>query len=463
MSKIDNSDIKQDIDLTDILPFANQALLTKTINKLADYTDIISEAKLSSSINYNYNLSSDQIKAIIEFLVNSRAVSRIYVIAQKGAKDLDHEYISNIFSNLENFENSSSYLSLRSAMESRLTQQVQQFNINMGTSNVAKAMSVTTLRNHSKLYNEAAKTLSSVSSKVQHGYIAASLHDAYVTFISRMDFWNDKTYSKFFFNEESSGNRNTLLTLPQEKEGVFRINKELNELLDGFDNRQNDGITIREEMSPEDNVSVVLTDVSDQNEVSPSNTPSNIKKKNPSTVNLTNDPTMQTPFGKQYGAKINSIINEICFQAGAQEIDVDAVSSFLCDMYDEFRDNKLFITSEERKKTLIQVVDSILFVDTGIRNFSEIFLYKNRQEVFSKFFQLNSSVIDRFFSTIFGVYFQERFKPFLKFIKTDEMMTFACAFIIKRIYILFGDAITVFGFFLIKAVAEAGKVHIGRT
>jgi len=476
MDRTGYSDVIQDINISEISSFANQALLTNLVNKLADYADVISETKLSSIINHNYNFSGDQVRAITEFLVNSRAVSRICMVAQKGSKDFNYEYMSNIFSNPENPENSMPYQSLRRTIELRLTQQVQQFNINMGEPNIARPMPLTVLRSHVKLYESAVKTFSGISSKVQHGYAAASLHDAYVTLISRLDFWKDKMYTKFFLYGESADSKDTLLTLHQEKKSIFRINKELKDLIDGFDSHK-DGMTImRTETLPK----VVFTDVPAQEEVRV-----RVKKKLPSLganppgdlvmqaggwqihsksaydANPPGDSIMQTPFGRQYGGKINSIISEICSKAG-QEIDTAVTGLLLSGMYNRFCDDRSSITPEEHGKQIVQVIDSILFVDTDIADFSEIFLYRNRKESFAEFFKRNSSVIEAFLSIIFGIYFQERFKSFLKFIKTDEMMTFTSAFIIKRIYIMFGDAITIFGFFLIKAVAVAGKVQIGK-
>ena len=248
------------------------------------------------------------------------------------------------------------------------------------------------------------------------------------------------------------------MTLRQEKKGIFRINRELNELINDFDSRKDENIIMLDGISSKDNDRVVFIDVPAQGGVQAPR----VKKKLPPSASQTNDPTMQTPFGKQYGVKVNSIINDICSKADKQVIDTETTASILCDMYNGFYSNNSSITLEEHGEQIMEVIDSIIFVDTDIMSFSELFLYRNRKESFPKFFQLNSSAIDAFFSVIFKIYFQERFKPFLKFIKTDEMMTFTCAFIIKRIYIMFGDAITIFGFFLIKAVAAAGKVQIGR-
>ncbi|MCL2025315.1 MAG: hypothetical protein FWG92_00725 [Leptospirales bacterium] len=462
MGETDFSNIGQDAksSMNKIVSFSSQTMLAKIVNKLTDYTDILSESKLSTIINYNYNLTGDQIKTVIKFLVNSRALSCIYMIAQKGSKDFAHEYVSNVFSNPEHHEHSQSYLSLRNTMELRLTQQTQQFNINMGISNIGKSMPLTTLRSHVKMHDKAVETFSVVPPKVQHGYIAASLHDAYVTLIPRIDFWNDKTYMKFFFSDKTMEDKNMLLTLRQEKKSILKINKDLNDLLNGFDNYKYDMAMLREETSLEDNTRNIIADDSSYDET----LALKLERKFPtSLVNLSNDPTMQTPFGKQYGAKINSIISNICSEAAKQKLDMDAATSLLCDMFNRFCDDKSSITIEGHGEFIIQIVDFILFIDTDVKNFSEVFLYRNRKESFSKFFQLNSSAIDAFFSVIFGIYFQERFKPVLKFIKTDDMMTFACAFIVKRIYIMFGDAIALFGFFLIKAVASAGKVQIGRS
>jgi hypothetical protein len=40
------------------------------------------------------------------------------------------------------------------------------------------------------------------------------------------------------------------------------------------------------------------------------------------------------------------------------------------------------------------------------------------------------------------------------------MKQYACAFIIKRIYLIKGEELPTFGFFLIKAIARYGKIKV---
>ncbi|MDR3237240.1 MAG: hypothetical protein LBT84_01920 [Spirochaetia bacterium] len=454
---VSETDVQEEVDIHEIAPFADQSMLTRILDKLTDYTDIISEAKLTSIINFSYNLDSAQINSMENFLANSRAVSRIFLIAQKGSRDLDHEYISNVFSTPENPENSPAYVSIRNTMELRLTQQTQQFNMNMGIPNVAKSMPLNTLRNQVRSFQNAQESGSSASSKVQHSYIAASLHDAYVTLITRVDFWNDKTYMKFFFNEDS-GSRNMLLTLRQEKKSLHRINKELSDILRDYDIRREEFVE-PEPAKANERPTVRYVEIPIQN----ADAPLKIRKKLPPTISVQNDPTMQTPFGKQYGGRINTIIMEICNKAINADLDIDAMALVLSGMYNKFISDPSAITPQNYAGLIIHSVESFLFIDTDITDFAEKFLYINRKESFPKFFQDNSSSIETFMSLIFDIYFAERFKPFLKFMKTDEMLTFTCAFIIKRLYIIIGDALTIFGFFLIKAVGRIGKIQMNNS
>ena len=451
----DERHIDDFIDISQIAEFVDQAMITRIIKRLTDYTEIISETKLTSIINYTYNLSSDQIHAVIDFLAHLMAISKIFNIAQKGVRDLEHEYVSNIFSTPSSLENSSAYLSIRNAMEIRLTYQTQQFNMNMGIPNAAKSMPISTLRGQVKTYHSMATN--SASSKVQHGFIAASLHDAYILLIHRVDFWNDKTYTKFFFNEDARENKSILLTTPQEKKSLTRINREVNNLINDFDNQRNDIVdrdftTFPQEDEPEENLDKPEYHVGESQIV--------FKKKRPSAINFANDATMQTPFGMKYGAKINAILMEMSMVSTESFLDsksVNTIAEILTGLFYSFKSNEL--SSENDTEQIIKAIDFILFLDMDMRIFSEKFLYRNRKESFPKFYQDNSLAIELFLLSIFQIYFKTRFAPVLKFIRTEEMLTFACAFIIKRIYFTFGDAITFFGFFLIKAILKVGKIQ----
>lgn len=450
--------IDEFIDISSVADFMDQAMFTRIMKKLIDYTEIISENKLSSIINHTYNLSNDQILTIIEFLIHITALSRIYTIAQKGSRDLEPEYISNIFSNPYNLENSSAYISIRNAMEIRLTHQIQQFNINMGITNIAKSVPVSTLRGQVKTYHSMPSNRA--SSKVQHGYITASLHDAYVLLIPRVDFWNDKTYTKFFFNEDTRGNNKVFIANEYEKKTLTRLNRELEQLQNDFDTLRKDiidkDITTQTETS---NISDVHLNREEENG---QDSHMVFKKKYPPTNNPAHDPTMQTPFGVKYGTKINSILNDISAKSTNAPLNtesVNATANILSILFERFRTRQNNAFERSSSDDIIKAVDFIIFLDMDMRNFSENFLYKDRKETFIKFYQDNSAMLETFLLSLFETYFNHRFEPILKYIKTDEMLKFACAFIIKRIYFVFGESLTIFGFFLIKSILKIGKLQ----
>ena len=132
-------------DLKKISPFIDHPSFTRIINKLTDYAEILTEGKLASLINFNYRLNASQANMLIDLLVDIQALSKIYAIAQKGKRDLDVEYISNIFSDVNNPGSTSSYLNLRNIIENRLSHQVQQYNMNMGKSNTTLSIPVNEL------------------------------------------------------------------------------------------------------------------------------------------------------------------------------------------------------------------------------------------------------------------------------------------------------------------------------
>jgi hypothetical protein len=53
--------------------------------------------------------------------------------------------------------------------------------MNMGKTNTTQSMPINELRGHVKTYIDLNNSNVTVSSRAQHGYIAASLHDAYIT------------------------------------------------------------------------------------------------------------------------------------------------------------------------------------------------------------------------------------------------------------------------------------------
>ena len=119
-------DETKNISIKKAASIIDHSVITKIINKLTDYAEIITEGKLSSIVNYNYSLNRSETNTIIKLLLEMRALSRICSIAQKGTKDLEDEFISNVISDPVNPESISSYISIRNILENRLTHQTQQ-------------------------------------------------------------------------------------------------------------------------------------------------------------------------------------------------------------------------------------------------------------------------------------------------------------------------------------------------
>ena len=63
-----------------------------------------------------------------------------------------------------------------------------------------------------------------------------------------------------------------------------------------------------------------------------------------------------------------------------------------------------------------------------------------------------------FLAQVFIIYFEESFGTLFKIIKSMDMKKFACAFIIKRIYLKEGESLTNFGFFFIRVIAKVGGI-----
>lgn len=217
-----------------IAEFIDESTFNKIINKLTDYAEIISEGKLAGMINFNYRLSSIQTNRIIELLIGNQAISKIYNIAMKGARDLEEEYISNIFSDNKNPAALSSYVNLRNLLENRLSHQIQQYNINMNKNNNTMAMPLNELKGHVRTYEELTRNNIAVSSKAQHGIIAASLHDSYVILLNNDNYRTDRTYIKYFFNEDDLHNKSKLILSREPRLPLTKIHDRLGGIIDSI-------------------------------------------------------------------------------------------------------------------------------------------------------------------------------------------------------------------------------------
>ena len=436
--------------ITDIIkkitPFADFNSLSKIINKLTDYAEILTEGKLSGIINNNFRMNSTQTNLIIDLLCSMQALSRIYDIAQKGKRDLEEEYISNIFPDGSNPSSSSSYVSIRNTLENRLNNQVQQYNMNMNKSNTTLAIPVNEIHGHVKTYRDLSINNVTISHKAQHGYIAASLHDAYLTIQNKPDWWDDRTYMKYFFNEDEISKRNLNLLTREPRLSLAEISSNVKKVLNYFN--ELNLAKFRPKADPADN-----------NESQPD---FNDTPKNDYTARYS-DKLLMTPFGRQYGTKIDSILNDIfdserlkAWESKNDE-EIESISRSLFHVYKTLPGS---LVVNPNKKSVIDLVNFLLTRDYGMKKFMEKYLHIDRKIPFSRFHSENKEAAEDFVTTLFNVFFEENFTSLFRIIRSLDMKQYACAFIIKRIYITRGEELPIFGFFLIKAIARNGKIKV---
>jgi hypothetical protein len=288
----DISEGKLDQRLAEIIDYAT---FNKIINKLTDYAEILSQGKMSSIINFNYRLNSIQTNDITKFLEDIQGISRIYSLSVKGSKDIEVEYVSNIYSDYENPETISSYLNLKNILENRLTHQVQQYNMIMGKNNTTMSIPLNELRGHVKTYRDLSELDFTISPKAQHGIIAVSLHDAYTTLLNKPDYWNEKSYVKFFFNEDDQSKKKILLLKKEKRLSLREIACNVKEILDDLH-----AVQFTRTRSFHDASTA---------ETAPPQSPDYFARRI-KTETFT-DRMLLTPFGKQYGSLIEKIINGI--------------------------------------------------------------------------------------------------------------------------------------------------------
>jgi len=425
-------------DITQISEFMDYVSFNRVINKITDYAEIMTEGRVAGFINFDYRLSSNQTNKVIELLMNIQALSRIYTMAMKGSRDLEVEYISNIYSNPSEPDLITAYLNLKNILENRLTHQVQQYNINMGKNNTTMSMPLHELRGHVKTYRDLGEHKMIMSSKVQHGVIAASLHDAYSILMNKFNFYNEKTYIKYFFNEDDYRNRNNLILSGEARMSLQSINKSVSEVMDELVQINTNRLPQRQQKSPEQRLKKL--------------------PEMPSNVRQFNDRMLMTPFGRQYGGKIDGIISSIFSPvrrtkyAAFTEPQMKDLIARLFD-YNE-KSHKI----SDYQKEISEIAEYLLQQDYGVKSFTEKFIY-TKKEAFNKFYTGEmKEKVENFLYTVFSVYYEEEFSPVFRIIKSLDLKKFACAFIIKRLYLLIGENLTTFGFFFIKTIARIGGI-----
>ena len=439
---------KIDENIKKISAFIDFPSFTRIINKLTDYAEILTEGKLASLINFNYRLNASQANMVIDLLVDVQALSKIYTIAQKGKKDLDEEYISNIFSDVNNPASTSSYLNLRNLIENRLNHQIQQYNMNMNKSNTTMSIPINELHGHVKTFKDLASSNISVSHKARHGFIAASLHDAYITILNRFDWWDDKTYLKFFFNEDPPSKKSLNMITRETRLTLFEIDNNVKKVIEYFQS-----------------ISVFKTKskATDQESESVEN-PADLKpaKKESHTINYS-DKLLVTPFGIQYGQKIDDILENI-FNGEkikkARSMSSDEVKQLAATLYQVYKALPGSLALPQNMTMTISLVYYLLSQEYGIKRFTEEFLYTDRKIPFIRYFSEVKDDVEEFLIRLFIIFFEEVFSSIFRIIRSLDMKQYACAFIIKRIYLVKGEDMPVFGYFLIKAIARHGKIKV---
>ncbi len=428
--------------LAEITDFIDFNTFNKIINKLTDYAEIISEGKIYGIINYNFRLNSNQTNKVVKLLESIQAITRIYNLALKGSKDLEVEYISLIFSDFENPEAISSFINLKNVIENRLTHQVQQYNVNMGKNNTTLAIPLNELRGHVKTYQDLSEMELAISTKAQHGIIAASLHDAYSTLLNKPEFWNDKTYMKFFFNEDDISRRKVLLLRKERRLAIREVGSRVRETLDQLHAIMYSRMQTAREAAAQ-------AESAQEPDFMPRMT----------RAESFTDRMLMTPFGRQYGGLIDRIISAIfdpAKRANLNAIPEEAIKEKVAVLYQA---HKLRSDMTKLAGEVQYAVEYLLLQDYGIKTFAEKFLYFDRKEAFSKFYSgQNQEQIEQFLAQVFIIYFEESFGTLFKIIKSMDMKKFACAFIIKRIYLKEGESLTNFGFFFIRVIAKVGGI-----
>lgn len=315
----------------------------------------------------------------------------------------------------------------------------------MGKSNTTQAMSINELRGHVKTFIELGSNDVPLSTKSQHGFIAASLHDAYTTLLNRTDWWSDRTYMKFFFNEDNNERKNQLLVSHRTRESIVEIAGNVQRLFDDF------GRFALEQQEKNRDI-----DIDSGLKKGSTNTTINSQTK------IFNDRLLLTPFGKQYGGKIDSIIAHIFsseMQEQAESESEEEIKNQIHRLYDTFVSAPAAIKSAANDQSVTIACNYLIFSEHGLKGLAESFLFERGKESFSKFYSEEKKIsIEEFATLLFGRYFEIKFESLFRIIKSQDMKKFACAFIIKRLYLTVGENLSTFGFFLIKAIARIGKI-----
>ncbi len=428
-------------DLSNLKSFVDYEMMNKIVNKLTDYAEILTEGRLSATVNYGFNLNSGQTNMIIDFLLEIQAISKIFMIAQKGKKDLEEEFFSNIFSDIYNPHNVPAYMSIRNMIENRLNDQIQHYNINMSKSNTTLAMPISELAGHVTTMRELSQSDVVLSHKAQHGYIAASLHDAYARIINRSDWWDDKTYMKYFFNERNNEKQKFELITQAQRFSLGEIGENIKSVLAYFQELEQSRFSLREEV--EGTVEYE----------------SGVESLGPGFM----DRLMASPFGKRYGERIDRIIDEIFNKELSQEeiAQEEAILSQRVDsLYQVYKTLPGSLKSEQCLRDIMPLGDFLITESNSLKKFMENYMPLILNKSLYKSQSKRREEVRSFLIYILMVYFEKSFEPVFKIVRSLDMKQYACAFIVKRIQLKQGEGLSEFGSLFLTAIAKYGKVRI---
>jgi len=258
------------------------------------------------------------------------------------------------------------------------------------------------------------------------------------------DWWEDRSYQKFFFNEDDSQKREFYILSKKKRKSLTEIQADIKKILLKFSEIK----ALKTKSKKHDNKE-------------------NIEKKSEtkqSSINLSfTDKMLHTPFGQSYGLQIDKILNEI-FKHNIEEYDKSeierSIDSQIYTYFELFKNNRqYFIHDNNNKNFALEITPKLLLINNGIKTFSEKFLHKNKLESFTKFYSnKNKNEIEDFIHTIFIIYFENEFVSIFKIIRSKNLKQFACAYIMKRIYLMQSENITTFGYYFIQAIAKLGSI-----
>jgi hypothetical protein len=355
----------------------------------------------------------------IDFLLKSRAISRLYIPPTAGSHGLDSEYVSNIISNSRMPESISAHIVITNTLDSKTANQLHIYNNSMNKINSGQTASVKEIRRHIDAH-ELTKT---IPLKSQNVYILASLHDAYVIRLNQNNWWENTHYKQYFMNDDNNEDLLLQLVTREPHLSLEEINRQINIIVHTFIAMGAGKFKNEQKKPTQENLA--------KSAVPPEKAQQEIYNK-----------MLSTPFGMHYGKKIDSILFEI-FYNNSDELSGE-IKFFVLNASSDFKETNSISLNPE---TIIELCTWLITTRMDSQTFIENFLEKNS----------NKQLTTDFTNQLFKIFFELKFRDIFKIIKHPENISFACSFIIKRIYINYGEEIPEYGLFFINTVAQFEK------